>query len=143
MRRAIPALFIIVFILTACGETPAILGTYSTPTAAGSNLLPFTPDPAAVVFSPDFPSTQTAHTSLPTPEEPSATPTVTPNGNPLLEPTYTPTFDTVPFLYYTQSGDTLSSLALRFNVDRSEISSSNSVLPDGLIDPGVLLVIPD
>jgi murein DD-endopeptidase MepM/ murein hydrolase activator NlpD len=46
-------------------------------------------------------------------------------------------------LYYSQSGDTLSALAARFNVDPSEVRA-NAPLPEtGLINPGTLLVIPD
>ena len=61
-----------------------------------------------------------------------------------LDPT--PTTDTTknpPILYYTQAGDTLIGLAARFNVDPAEITSPEGrVPPEGLFDPGVLLLIP-
>jgi LasA protease len=51
--------------------------------------------------------------------------------------------DTVPLLYSTQAGDTLPVVAIRFGVDVSEISSSTGSLPPtGLLNPGTLLIIP-
>jgi LysM repeat protein len=47
-----------------------------------------------------------------------------------------------PFLYYTQAGDTLAALALRFNVPVEQINSPDPIKPEGFIDPGQLLVIP-
>lgn len=48
-----------------------------------------------------------------------------------------------PILYYSQSGDTLPVVAIHFGVDVSEIKSTSTLTPTGLIDPGTLLVIPD
>ena len=49
-----------------------------------------------------------------------------------------------PLLYYTQSGDTLSSISVRFNVAQNEISSTAAEIPqDSLLKPGLLLIIPD
>lgn len=48
-----------------------------------------------------------------------------------------------PVQYYTQAGDTLDSIAGRFGVEKDQIVS-NEYFPDhGLINPGVLLIIPD
>ena len=48
-----------------------------------------------------------------------------------------------PLQYYTQSGDTLPSIAGRFGVDASEIKHSQDIPATGLINPGILLIIPD
>jgi LasA protease len=51
--------------------------------------------------------------------------------------------DTAPLLYYTQAGDTLPVVAIRFGVDASEISApSDSLPPTGLLNPNTLLIIP-
>jgi LasA protease len=56
-------------------------------------------------------------------------------------PTERPTQDP-PILYYTQAGDTLKALAVRFNVQPSEITSPEKIKTEGLFDPGILLLIP-
>ena len=51
--------------------------------------------------------------------------------------------DTAPLLYYTQAGDTLPVVAIRFGVDNAEISApSGSLPPTGLLNPNTLLIIP-
>jgi LasA protease len=51
--------------------------------------------------------------------------------------------DSAPLLYYTQAGDTLPVVAIRFGVDNAEISSPTSSLPPtGLLNPNTLLIIP-
>jgi murein DD-endopeptidase MepM/ murein hydrolase activator NlpD len=51
--------------------------------------------------------------------------------------------DTAPLLYYTQAGDTLPIIAIRFSVDIDEINSPDGSLPQtGLLTPNTLLVIP-
>jgi LysM repeat protein len=47
-----------------------------------------------------------------------------------------------PILYYTQAGDTLNSLAARFDVSKEEITSTQTLPETGLLDPGILLIIP-
>lgn len=100
-----------------------------------------------------------SRTPLPTASStPTLTPTVTPTAitsfitptragptlSNVIQPSITPTFDTAPILYYTQSGDTVPSLARRFNLAESEVIASNSSLPpEELIDPGTLLVLPN
>lgn len=66
---------------------------------------------------------------------PLPTETPTPVG-----PTFTPE---PPFLYYTQSGDSLPVVAAHFGVETSEISSSVPLPPTGLLDPLTPLVIPN
>jgi murein DD-endopeptidase MepM/ murein hydrolase activator NlpD len=51
--------------------------------------------------------------------------------------------DAAPLLYYTQAGDTLPVVAIRFGVKIDEISSpSGSVPATGLLNPNTLLIIP-
>lgn len=51
--------------------------------------------------------------------------------------------DTAPLLYYTQAGDTLPVVAIRFGVDASEINSPSGSIPTtGLLNPNTLLIIP-
>lgn len=47
-----------------------------------------------------------------------------------------------PILYYSQAGDTLTSLALRFGVAKETITSPQPISADTFIDPGQLLLIP-
>lgn len=46
-------------------------------------------------------------------------------------------------IYYTQSGDTLPSILGRFGVSVDEIQFSEEVPPTGIINPEIVLVIPD
>ncbi len=51
--------------------------------------------------------------------------------------------DSAPLLYYTQAGDTLPVIAIRFGVDIDKINSPGGSLPTtGLLTPNTLLVIP-
>ena len=64
----------------------------------------------------------------------------------LFTPTPIPTQETTPkppVLYYTQAGDTLSSISARFGVAPAEIKSSWQVPPDSVLTPNRLLIIPD
>jgi LysM repeat protein len=64
------------------------------------------------------------------------------NSAPGSEATFTsdPSHPTV--LYYTQAGDTLPALAVRFSVEPSEITSPQPFPKEGLITPNQLLLIP-
>jgi LasA protease len=51
--------------------------------------------------------------------------------------------DSAPLLYYTQAGDTLPVIAIRFGVGIADIKSPNGAIPTtGLLTPNTLLVIP-
>ena len=51
--------------------------------------------------------------------------------------------DTAPLLYYTQAGDTLPVVAIRFGVDVDDITPSDGNIPaTGLLTPNTLLIIP-
>lgn len=77
------------------------------------------------------------------PLAPSVTPaaTLTPAVTRLPDPTSGTPADS-PILYYTQAGDTLKALALRFNVQPSDITSPDQIATQGLFNPGELLLIP-
>ena len=89
--------------------------------------------------------------STPTPNY-NLTPAITilPYSSPTFDPNFTPyVVPTVeiqegkPILYYTQSGDTLPQLAIRFGVSVEEIVSSETLPPNALLSPNTLLVIPN
>ena len=64
-------------------------------------------------------------------------------GKPTLEPTATPLPTRMPpFLYATQPGDSLVTLAARFNVKPADISSPDPLPAEGLLKPGLMLTIP-
>ena len=111
--------------------------------------------------------TMTAQVSTPVPTNP-VLPTLTDTAMPTLAaaaaPTSLPTFTDMPAIsdtpaptntvnpnatakpplqYYTQSGDTLPSIAGRFGVSTDEIKRSQDIPATGLINPGILLIIPD
>ncbi len=144
MKRLLTLSLIAPFLLTACGQNPSLWGVYLTPTSETTpiTLLPATtqPVPPTLTLTPSNTATFT-----PTPTN-ITLPTLTQDplsGTPALEATLTPTFDVPSTLYYSMSGDTLPALAVRFNVDPSEIRSTAALPQKGLINPGTLLVIPD
>jgi len=61
-----------------------------------------------------------------------------------VEPPPSPTpISTGPILYYTQAGDTINAIAVRFGVDVNEITSPESIPGTGFINPNQLLIIPN
>jgi len=66
----------------------------------------------------------------------SPTETVTATLDPAISPTSLP-----PTLYYTQSGDTLPAIAVRFDVPTTAVQSTGGIPETGLLTPGNLLVI--
>jgi len=78
---------------------------------------------------------------------PTVTPQVTAQPTPTqqLPPTPTPTPDLLhqpPIIYYTQAGDTLPALAVRFGVQVDEIQSNQPLPKTGLLSPNTMLLIP-
>jgi len=77
----------------------------------------------------------TSKPQLPTEQ---ASPTlITPNTIPTSKSTQ------MPVIYYTQAGDTLHAIAVRFNVKPDEITSPVAIPSEGLFSPGQLLLIPN
>ncbi len=92
--------------------------------------------PTATTISPSQTATQPplptftdlpAFTSTPLPSR-------TPDPNATLKP---------PIQYYTQAGDTLVSISGRFGVSADQVIPGEPIPANGLINPGVLLIIPD
>jgi len=125
---------------------------------SGCSLLP-QDDPAFIPPS-DFEPTATLvenspQADTPVAENPAVTDTPFPTATPLLvtespalTPTLVPATPTVkpvnegPILYYTQAGDTLQAVAVRFHVSPEEIASSEPIPTRGFINPNQLLLIP-
>ncbi|MFZ3071106.1 MAG: LysM domain-containing protein, partial [Anaerolineaceae bacterium] len=91
----------------------------------------------------------TLETNQPTPEptlaQPSSDPIATNLSAPVLLSTLTQDInyeDKAPILYYSQSGDSLDVLAIRFGVGVSEITSTGPIPEEGFIPEGQLLLIP-
>ena len=106
--------------LSACGETPLSLAWEAPPAD--------TPFPLGVpTFTPVGGQTPT-----PAPSSPPATPTPTPTAEATR----------APYIYYTQAGDTLPALAVRFGVAVNEIRSNHPLPAKGLLSPHTMLIIP-
>ena len=145
MRPLFPIILVTSLLLASCGQVPSLWGIYTTPTGVAfdpailpSTLQPATlpPTPLTLAFSP-IPFTSTPEIQV------SATPLIPTLGTPLTRPPFTPTFNGPTTLYYSQNGDTLPGLAVRFNVKPTDIPSAVTLSKANLIDPGTLLVIPD
>ncbi len=80
-------------------------------------------------------------TATPTKVLPTPTPAIL--AKTLVTPKPTATDVIPPILYYSQAGDTLRSLAFRFGVTPSEITSPDAIPPTAFINPGQLLIIPN
>ncbi|GAB4566599.1 MAG: hypothetical protein Fur0017_05700 [Anaerolineales bacterium] len=142
MQRILAVLIAGSLTISACGTSPSIWGVAYTPTPSSPQATPlidpFTYQDDPIIFPtstvPPFIETQNAVTPEPTENKPAQT-----------EPTVpvAPLNDAAPFLYYAQSGDMLSAVAARFNVNESEIISDADLTKTTLIDPGTLLVIPN
>lgn len=106
---------------------------------------------AAVYFTAIAPPATTTFASVPTSIIlPLLTPTSTsPEILPITStpaPVETATPDktqVVPIIYYTQAGDTLASLAIRFGVSPTDITSPDTIPPTTFFNPGQLLFIPN
>ena len=142
MKRLISLVIAASFLLAACGSGNASLwGQYATPTPPGG--ASSTPPPTIV-------PTNTAEIISPLVLEMTATPTptlreafVTQEATPTAENAALTEANAPTLLYYTQSGDWLPAVAIRFGVDVSAIASPKILPEKGLLDPGTLLIIPD
>src|SRR4030066_88035 len=130
VRHLITILLLLGLVSLACSLSPRPAsaplfnppGGVNNPTnAPPETLIPFfaTPTPTLSNSTPDPPAAPT-ETLTPTP----------------------PLVNTTPILYYTQAGDTLPVVAVRFGVDPSEITSPNPIPRTALLNPGQLLFVP-
>lgn len=148
MRRSISIAIIAGTLLTSCARVPNLWGTYFTPTPEFVNptyVAPATLGPNLSATADPPPTSSFTPPPTPLPFESSTAPIAldgTPQTVP-IESSLTPTFDVPGVLYYAQSGDTLTALADRFNIEPSEVRSESQVPVRGLISPGTLLVMPD
>jgi LasA protease len=143
MKRNIYLLCAFSLILSACNAIPNLWGTYVTPTTDPNHPLVVRERevPTRVVPTPVSEPIPATPTLIP---KPTKTPVVAlAQDNTTVKRTPIPTSDVPPILYYAQSGDTLSAVATRFEVEAEEITSSQPLPESGLIDPGTLLVIPE
>jgi murein DD-endopeptidase MepM/ murein hydrolase activator NlpD len=130
MKRLITLLT--AFALTACATQSSLWGVYSTPTARAST---------ATVPASETASPRPTDTFAPT-ETPTLT-TTPPLPTQTLVQVSTPGSQEQPILYYAQSGDSLDAVAIRFGVEKSEITSPKILPQTGQIETGTLLLIPD
>jgi LasA protease len=119
-------LIVVLVSLTGCqgGVFPGLEGI--------APLYPVNPDPTQTPFVAAQPTQ--APTSIPIP---TSSPRPTPSLTPEISPTPAP-----PILYYTQAGDTLHALEVRFGVSREKITSPDPIPEESLFNPGQLLIIP-
>jgi murein DD-endopeptidase MepM/ murein hydrolase activator NlpD len=130
-KKTFPLLCIVAIVSSGCSN--GLWGEYATPTLDFSLYFTATPFEAATLIPTPLPATATPTYDPPTPtQEPSPSPLPTLTGAP--KP---------PVIYYSQSGDSLSTVATRFGVDPSEISSTDPLPASGLLNPGTLMLIPD
>lgn len=143
MKRSISLVIAASFLLASCGGSASLWGQYATPTALGGATPTSLP---ATVVNP----TQTPEIASPLVFEPSLTPVptfgeafVTQEATPRPENSSVTSGNKPTVLYYTQSGDWLPAVAIRFGVDVNEIASPKILPEQGLLDPGTLLLIPE
>jgi murein DD-endopeptidase MepM/ murein hydrolase activator NlpD len=83
------------------------------------------------------PTTTSVSTATATAVDPTATPFAVPTDTPEESPT-----PGSPILYSAQSGDSLRTVAMHFGVLPEEIASPANI-PEGLLPPGQLMIVPD
>jgi len=144
MQRTFAVLVTISMLISACGTSPSLWGVSNTPTPISSQTAPLV-DPFAGQSDPIIFPTSTAPSFIETENALTPAPPATDTSAASLAITYTPSplNDAAPFLYYAQSGDMLSAIAQRFNVNETEIVSDADLTNTTLIDPGTLLIIPN
>ncbi len=108
---------------------------------SGQEAASLTPLPLAALLDP--PTATPTPASQTSQETPASEPTPTAEQIVVsVEETEDPALNTAPFLYYTQAGDTLPVVAVRFGVDPDEITSPDTIPETSLLNPGQLLIIP-
>jgi LasA protease len=138
--RFLPVILIIGLLMLACSQTYYnaidLTATAQGPATATATLTPITAT-----------STIPKRTATPTRTRTTA-PTRTPTTTRTMEVSPSITANTSatqkpPIIYYTQSGDTLPVICIRFDVQSDRIAGASALPPAGLLEPGTLVVIPD
>ena len=137
MKKFTPV-FLIILVLMSCNLPSQGFSSFIAPSGNASP----TPNWGATLQA-AVPPTETPIPPI------SEIPTSTPGGDvpdeppPLDSPTPRPLSDNTPILYYTQAGDTIDAIAVRFDVSIDEIASPEPIPVHGFINPNQLLIIPD
>ncbi|MBN1303459.1 MAG: peptidoglycan DD-metalloendopeptidase family protein [Anaerolineales bacterium] len=141
MKLKFTGILIVTLILASCAPAPSIWGVKFTPTP-GSN----TTRVQAQLIPPTHTPTQ-IYTATPpglSKQSPTATFTATPTKSiQVTSPPLSPDPNAENILYYSQSGDTLNSVAAHFGIDAANIHVNGTVPEEGLINPETLMIIPD
>jgi hypothetical protein len=143
--KRIPFYTLILLFLMGCNMPRKNPPAFLPPSSAEETNIPIDllTTPTLIIAFQDNPST-------PSPEDTSSNST---NQTPLptnggiggagdISPTTTP-INSGPLLYYTQAGDTLPVLAVRFGVQPEEITSPDLIPETSFINPNQLLIIPN
>ncbi len=143
MKRLISFLIAASFLLASCvGSSTSLWGQYATPTPLGGAPTTSAPVPATATEPANlFVTPVVTNTVTPTPTFSEAF--ITQEVASLTDSTPVPTTSTPTVLYYTQNGDWLPAVAVRFGVDVNTIVSPKVLPKTGLLDTGTLLIIPD
>jgi LysM repeat protein len=113
-----------------------LTATAHPPPSATIKSATLTPDAPATLIGPQ--QTEVTSTDTPPVQPATFTPAATDTQAVPVGPTTIP-----PILYYTQAGDTLKVLAIRFNVTPEQITSPDPIPLQSFMNPGQLLIIPN
>jgi LysM repeat protein len=136
--------FILGVVSLACSLSPKSGSAPVFLAPGGENYPTDTPPAVASIGGGIAPTADNPIIEVPISETPQA-PTNTPapsDPTPTLTPTL-PIVNTTPIVYYTQAGDTLPVVAVRFGVQPDEISSPEEIPERALFNPGQVLIIPN
>jgi LasA protease len=129
MKLASAVLVVVIVTLSCSIGVSQPTGPFFTPPSNNGNVITNTPEPVSQADDP-------LPTSVDDPGILEELPALTPE--PELTETSRP-----PLLYYTQAGDTLPVVAVRFGVETSEITSPDPIPAIALLNPNQLLIIPN
>ena len=118
----------VVVVLLLLGKAFGILGPAARPTPSPTPLASFTASETA------------APTPSPSEPAPTAVPTVSPTPAPTPPPTATPA--PTPHVYIVQSGDTLTTIAAKFNTTAQAIAAASGIKVTDTLNIGQRLIIP-
>ena len=129
MKLATAVLVVAIVTLSCSIGVSQPTGPFFTPPSNSGNVVTNTPEPAPQADDP----------LLITADEPgSPEEELAPTPEPELTETSRP-----PLLYYSQAGDTLPVVAVRFGVEPEEITSPDPIPATSLLNPNQLLIIPN